>query len=104
MKKFFAIFIAVAMIFTFASVAFAANDGVITVTTDPNDFASCLEALQEKGFESVSAAVSMVPSSYQAIDAETARKCDKLTDKLEEDDDVQNVYTNIEYPDGYEAE
>lgn len=80
------------------------EDGVITVTTDPNDFASCLEALQEKGFESVSAGVSMVPSSYQALDAETARKCDKLTDKLEEDDDVQNVYTNIEYPDGYEAE
>ena len=78
--------------------------GVITVTTDPSDFDTCLEALQEKGFESVTAQISMVPSSYQVIDAETARKCDKLTDKLEEDDDVQNVYTNIEYPDGYEAE
>ena len=36
MKKFFAIFVAVAMIFTFASVAFAANDGVITVTNATN--------------------------------------------------------------------
>ena len=32
-----------------------AEGGIITVTTDPNDFASVLEALQEKGVESVSA-------------------------------------------------
>ena len=48
----------------------ATEDGVITVTTDPNDFASVLEALQEKGFESVSAAISMVPDTYVALDAD----------------------------------
>lgn len=52
----------------------ATEDGVITVTTDPNDFASVLEALQEKGFESVSAAVSMVPDTYVALDADTTQK------------------------------
>ncbi|MGI0517406.1 YebC/PmpR family DNA-binding transcriptional regulator [Treponema denticola] len=80
----------------------ANEDGVITVTTDPNDFASVLEALQEKGFESVSAAVSMVPDTYVALDADTTQKALKMIDKLEEDDDVQTVSSNIEIPEGFE--
>ena len=80
----------------------ATEDGVITVTTDPNDFASFLEALQEKGFESVSAAVSMVPDTYVALDADTTQKALKMIDKLEEDDDVQTVSSNIEIPEGFE--
>ena len=80
----------------------ATEDGVITVTTDPNDFASVLEALQEKGFESVSAAVSMVPDTYVALDADTTQKALKMIDKLEEDDDVQTVSLNIEIPEGFE--
>ena len=80
----------------------ATEDGVITVTTDPNDFASVLEALQEKGLESVSAAVSMVPDTYVALDADTTQKALKMIDKLEEDDDVQTVSSNIEIPEGFE--
>ncbi len=82
----------------------AAEDGVITVTTDPSDFENVLEALQAKGFESVSASVSMVPDTYQSVDEETTRKVLKLIDKLEEDDDVQNVYSNIDIPEGFETE
>lgn len=95
------------------------EDGIITVTTAPNDFTAVMEAFEAKQkpasddkkkdeeeedpWKPLSAEIAMVPSTYQALDAETAAKCDKLTDKLEEDDDVQNVYTNIEYPEGYEA-
>jgi len=82
----------------------AAADGVITVTTDPIDFETCLEALQGKGFESVSAAISMIPDTYSSLDAETTRKVLKMIDKLEEDEDVQNVYSNIDIPEGFEAE
>lgn len=82
----------------------AGEDGVITVTTDPADFETCLEALQAKGFESVSAAISMVPDTYSSLDAETTRKVLKMIDKLEEDEDVQNVYSNIDIPEGFEAE
>ena len=78
--------------------------GVLTVTTDPNDFASVLENLQEKGFESVSAEVSMVPATYMSLDAETVRKVLKMVERLEEDDDVQNVYTNLDIPDDFEPE
>ena len=80
----------------------ATEDGVITVTTDPNDFASVLEALQEKGFESVSAAISMVPDTYVALDADTTQKALKMIDKLEEDDDVQTVSSNVEISEGFE--
>ncbi len=82
----------------------AGEDGVITVTTDPADFETCLEALQAKGFESVSAAVSMVPDTYSTLDVETTRKVLRMIDKLEEDEDVQNVYSNIDIPEGFEAE
>ncbi len=80
------------------------EDGVITVTTDPSAFESVLEALQGKGFESVSAEISMVPDTYSTLDEETTRKVLKLIDRLEEDDDVQNVYSNIDIPEGFEEE
>jgi len=80
------------------------DDGVITVTTDPINFEKTLEALQAKGYESLSASVSMVPDVYSTLDVETTRKVLKLIDKLEENDDVQNVYSNIEIPEGYEEE
>ncbi len=78
--------------------------GVITVTTDPGAFETVLEALQGKGYESVSAEVAMVPDMYSAVDMETAGKLQKLIDRLEEDDDVQNVYSNADYPEGFGEE
>lgn len=80
------------------------EEGIITVTTDPASFESVLEVLQGKGYESVSAEVAMVPDMYSAVDTETATKLQKLIDRLEEDDDVQNVYTNADFPEGFGAE
>ena len=80
------------------------EDGVITVTTQPTAFDGVLEALQNKGYESLSAGVNMVPMAYTAVDKETAAKVQKLLDRLEEDEDVQNVYSTVEYPDDFEAE
>ena len=77
------------------------EDGVITVTTDPADFEGVLEVLQGKGYESVSAEVAMVPDMYSSVDTETATKLQKLIDRLEEADDVQNVYRNDAFPEGF---
>lgn len=82
----------------------ATEDGVITVTTDPVNFEKTLEALQAKGYESLSAAVSMIPDTYSTLDTDTTRKVLKLVDRLEEDEDVQNVYTNLDIPEGFEEE
>ena len=46
----------------------------------------------------------MVPFNYTAVDAETAKKVQKLLDKLEENDDVQNVYSTVEYPEDFDPE
>ncbi|MBR6081183.1 MAG: YebC/PmpR family DNA-binding transcriptional regulator [Treponema sp.] len=80
------------------------EDGVITVTTDPSNFDKVLEALQSKEYESLSAAVSMVPQAYTAVDTDTAKKVAKLLNKLEEDDDVQNVWSTVEYPDDFDPD
>jgi len=40
----------------------------------------------------------MLPDSYITVDLETAQKIQRLIDKLEENEDVQSVYHNIEMP------
>lgn len=80
------------------------EDGIITVTTAPNDFTAVVEALEPKGWTSLSAEVAMVPQAYTAVDKDTAAKVQKLVDRLEEDDDVQNVWTTVEYPDDFDPE
>ena len=80
------------------------EEGVITVTTDPAAFDKVLEILQGKEYESLSAAISMVPQAYTAVDMDTAKKVQKLISKLEEDEDVQNVYTTVEFPDDFDPD
>ena len=80
------------------------EDGIITVTTTPDAFAAVADALNAKGFESLSADVGMVPDAYTAVDAETAAKVQKLIDKLEDNDDVQNVYHTAEFPEDFNPE
>jgi transcriptional/translational regulatory protein YebC/TACO1 len=70
----------------------------------PHVFQYPFAALQEKGFETMSAEISMVAEAEVALDNEGTAKTLKLVDKLEENDDVQNVYTNITVPEGFEAE
>jgi transcriptional/translational regulatory protein YebC/TACO1 len=46
----------------------------------------------------------MIPDVAVPLDNEAAAKVSKLIDRLEENDDVQNVYSNVEFPEGFEAE
>jgi len=80
------------------------QDGIIEVTTAPEDFESVLNALQAKEFETMSAEVSMVAEAEVTLDNDGTAKALKLIDKLEENDDVQNVFSNIAVPEGYDAE
>ncbi|HKJ72957.1 MAG TPA: YebC/PmpR family DNA-binding transcriptional regulator, partial [Alphaproteobacteria bacterium] len=45
------------------------------------------------------AEVEMIPQSYSDLDVETGEKVLRLLDALEDLDDVQNVYTNANFPD-----
>ena len=44
----------------------------------------------------------MIPNTYTEIDEEAAKKFQKMLDLLEDDDDVQEVYHNAEFPEGWD--
>jgi len=44
----------------------------------------------------------MIPDIYLALDSDTAGKVRKIIDRLEENEDVQNVYHNMELPESEE--
>ena len=80
------------------------ENGEIVVYTTPEAFEGVLNAINEAGMETDGAEISMVPEIYVATDKDSGAKIQKLIDKLEESDDVQNVYHNAELPDDEEVE
>ena len=80
------------------------DDGTIDVYTAPEAFADVVEAFEAKGIKPANAEVSMVPSTEAELDAETAVKCMRMIDALEDLDDVQNVYHNASIPDDVELD
>ena len=82
----------------------ACSSGIIEVTTTPEGFEAVVNALNEKNFETMSAGVNMVPETDVSLDNEATSKVLKLIEKLEDNDDVQNVYSNISIPEGFETE
>jgi YebC/PmpR family DNA-binding regulatory protein len=82
----------------------ARQEGIIEVTAAPEDFEPVINALNAKNFETMSAEISMVPDVEVALDGEGTAKAVRLVERLEENDDVQNVYSNLEIPEGFEAE
>ena len=80
------------------------DDGSIDVYTTPDAFADVVDAFNAQNIKPVNAEVSMVPSTEAALDAETAVKCMKMIDALEDLDDVQNVYHNASIPDDVELD
>lgn len=81
---------------------FAAEEEVFIVTTSPEDFGTVREALEAEGLEFLEAGVKMIPDTYTSINEDDAKKFQKMLDLLEDDDDVQEVYHNAEFPEGWE--
>ena len=80
----------------------ADEEEVFVVTTTPDDFGTVREALEAEGIEFLEAAVKMIPDTYTAINEDDAKKFQKMLDLLDDDDDVQEVYHNAEFPEGWE--
>lgn len=81
---------------------FSSEEEVYIVTTTPEDFGEVREAMETNNVEFLEAEIKMVPDTYTVIDEETSTSFQKLLDALEDDDDVQNVYHNAEFPEGWE--
>ncbi len=75
-----------------------------TVTTAMEDFGSMMKKLEELGIEPENASLQRVPKETVKLDVDSARKVMKLIDLFEEDDDVQNVFHNLEISDELMAE
>lgn len=79
---------------------FHAGEDAAEVTTTPDNFTAVCDALKEKGYEFLSADVAQVPATTTTLsDADQMANMAKLLDALEDDDDVQNVWHNLENED-----
>ncbi len=77
----------------------ASECGQVEVTTDPAAFIEIREALEKAGFRHDSAEVTMIPQTMVKLDGKQAESMLKLMDRLEDNDDVQNVYANFDISD-----
>ena len=76
---------------------FAGESGVYEITCEPDDVYAIADALKEKGYAVTAAEVTKLPSTYVNIDDEEENKfMGLLLDKLDEDEDVLDVYHNWE--------
>ena len=69
------------------------------IYTTMGDFTGVRDAFEAAGLEMLSAELEMVPQNLIAVDVETGTKVMKFIEALEDNDDVQNVYTNADFPD-----
>jgi YebC/PmpR family DNA-binding regulatory protein len=71
----------------------------VEVYTTPEDLENVRKALEEQNLTIESSEISMVPKTLVQLDEKSATQALKLMDKLEEIDDVQNVFSNADFPD-----
>ena len=76
------------------------EDDTYTVLTTVENFQKVVEGLEAEGFKAQTAEFTRIPQNTVPVsDEKTAQQIMKLLDKLEEHDDVQNVYMNFDIPD-----
>jgi YebC/PmpR family DNA-binding regulatory protein len=68
----------------------------IEIITDPASFIEVREAIAAKGLQWETAEVTMLPQTMVKLEGKQAEQMLKLMDKLEDNDDVQNVYANFD--------
>ena len=74
------------------------DDYAYEVYTTPEAFSSARKYFEGKGVTFLEAAIKMVPQNYITLDGDKLATFTKMLDKLEELDDVQDVYHNVELP------
>jgi transcriptional/translational regulatory protein YebC/TACO1 len=66
------------------------------VTTDPGAYETVLEAVKKAGIEVVHSEVGMVPQNYIKLEGAAANQMIRLLEAIEDQDDVQNVFSNFD--------
>ena len=71
------------------------EETTITIYGDPKSFALIQKYLEDHGLEIVSAEFTYIPNDLKEVTDDQRETIDKMVERLEEFDDVQNVYTNM---------
>jgi YebC/PmpR family DNA-binding regulatory protein len=71
------------------------------VITEPQDFESVKEAIEAAGIVPIGSEVTMLPQTTAGLSGKEAEQMIRLIDNLEDNDDVQKVYTNADFPDDF---
>jgi transcriptional/translational regulatory protein YebC/TACO1 len=75
------------------------DDGRFEVKTSLAEFDRVKEVFDAKGIRYIMAELSMVPNTYVKLEGKDAEQMIRLMDALEDNDDVQNVYSNFDIAD-----
>jgi YebC/PmpR family DNA-binding regulatory protein len=73
------------------------EDDYFEITTELDTFENVRKALMETGLQIENASLQWVAKNTVEVSGETAEKLEKLIDSLEDNDDVQNVFTNADF-------
>ena len=77
------------------------DDEEVMITTAFEDFGSLSHKLDELGIEAKSAELQRIPNNMKEVNEEQFKANMKMLERFEEDDDVQNVYHNMEMTESY---
>ena len=75
------------------------QDDIIVITTALEDFGGMQKKLETMGIEPENASLQRIPQETKQLETAAAVKVLKLIEEFEDDDDVQNVYHNLEVTD-----
>lgn len=81
-----------------------ADDEILTIYTDPSNLEQVRKGLESKKYKVVKAESTMLPKTKVDLSEEkVAHQVMRLVEKLEDLDDVQNVYSNADFPEEFAA-
>ena len=83
---------------------FEENENMIMVTTALEDFGNVSKKMEEMGIEAESQELQRIPHNTTSLSIEDSKKILRLIEKLEDDDDVQQVFHNLEISEDLENE
>ncbi|MFT8606125.1 MAG: YebC/PmpR family DNA-binding transcriptional regulator [Liquorilactobacillus ghanensis] len=73
------------------------SDDVFEIYTDPKDFTAVRDALEKK-YDLANAELTMIPKNYVPVPADKVEQFERMLDRLEDEDDVSEVYHAGELP------
>ena len=84
---------------------FMPQEDVFEIYTTPTEFSVVREALESAGYSFISAEISMLPQNTVDVnDAETVEKVNRFLERLDDNDDVQDVFHNANLPEEEEED